>query len=95
VDQVLPKAGAAHYKAWRQSVLKRLQAFYLMKMEEDDWLGPALPPQAFDPDVPYTPEHAPELLRRLLKGVDPSANPFLVQPGELVKLGFEGKPYSY
>lgn len=93
VEQITNKSSA--FKEWRRFAIKRLQDHYCIKMEDEDLLGPPVPRQVLDPDFEYEPEMAPGLIKTFLESLDYSANPFLVPPNELKKLGFEGKAYSF
>jgi hypothetical protein len=88
------------FHSWRDWCLDRLTGFYPAPDPFQDIYGEIsesvrVPREAFDPDYPFRPEETPRLLDRLLRSVDPMANPFLRAPKELVEDGFEGVPYTY
>lgn len=90
-EHVLSKP--APFKAWRKVIIDRLDRFHGYNPE--DRTGLPVPREVLDPDYDYDPKGDAELIRAFLKGLDPSKNPFLVAPDEMIKAGFQGKPYSY
>jgi hypothetical protein len=97
---VLPRSDA--FDPWLAVCLERLEAFYPAPAEDDaDWFEPelshGLPPpiELFDPDWPFDPRQADELIDRFLRGLNPEANEFLATRAELTDLRFDGVTYRY
>jgi hypothetical protein len=93
VEQIVGKGDP--FKSWRRNVIGRLTKFYGSDADEPSWLGPPVPREALDLNVKFEPSMAPPMLSRFLAGLDPASNPFLTPAKEMVKLGFEGTPYTY
>ena len=92
--EVVPNKEAL--KNWRRFVIRRLAA--LRKKEprnKTKRLGLPVPREVLDPNFDYQPAMAPELISSFLQKLDYASNPFLFSPEEMVKLGFEGTPYTY
>ena len=80
--------------------MERLGKFYVAPDPLQDLFGEAesrmvVPPQAFDPDVDFDINQAPELADQFLRSVDYRHNPLLFKPEQIIKNGFEGIPYRY
>jgi hypothetical protein len=86
---VLPAADM--FKEWRRAVVERLTNLY--PRDKDSPIGPPIPREALDPQYPYEPALANDLLRKFINQLDPAGNPFLRAPQEMKDLGFEGTPY--
>jgi hypothetical protein len=56
--------------------------------------GEPLPPEILDPEHDYHPRERAHLVERFLARLDPSTNPFLRTPEEMLALGFVGRPYG-
>lgn len=80
------------FKEWRRSALGRLSTFYPRDMQ--NVLGAVLPRQVLDPDFPYKPEKAAEMVAAFIEGLNPLRNPYLRPASEMLDLGFQGTPYS-
>jgi hypothetical protein len=80
------------FENWLKGVLGRFAEAYPRKQPNP--LGPPIPRQALQPNFESNAEESAELLRQFLSGLNPSANPYLRQPDEMIKLGFAGTPYS-
>src|SRR5262245_3159095 len=79
------------FKVWRRFVVDRLTRLH--PKQQKDRLGTPVPREALDPNFDYNPDVAPELLRRFLKNLNPSQNPYLSSPEEMIADGFVGTPY--
>lgn len=80
------------FKDWRRFAIRRLVATY--PQNKDDLLGEPVPREITDPDFEYKPEMAKDLLGSFLEKIDPSENPYLSAPKEMLEAGFKGTPYS-
>ncbi len=87
---VLPDAN--RFKEWRRSTIERLAELH--PRDKGAPLGPPIPREALDPDYPYEPGLANDLLAQFLPRLDPANNPFLHSADEMRQLGFQGTPYS-
>lgn len=88
------------FAEWRQRVTERLNQFYQAPNPILDLYGETesrmvVPPQIFDPDLPFDPSQAPPLADAFLRSADFRSNPRLVAPEQLRREGFEGTPYRY
>lgn len=80
------------FKAWRRSVLERLAKDHPPTKKSPD--GVPVPREAIDPEFPYKPEMAGELVAKFLATLDFKANPYLQTPEEMKNAGFSGTPYK-
>jgi hypothetical protein len=81
------------FKDWRRFAIQRLAKLY--PADAQDRLGPPVPREVLDPDIKYDPAMAPALIDTYLRGLDPSLNPFLAKPADMLAAGFTGTPYTY
>jgi len=81
------------FKNWRRFAIQRLDKLY--PSTEQDLLGRPVPREALNPDIKYDPATASALIDTYLRGLDPSLNPFLAKPADMVVAGFTGTPYTY
>lgn len=81
------------YQNWFEVVLKRFEK--ISPQQPENKMGDVIPREALDPSFAFKAEAAPQLIRNFLSGLDYEANPFLSHPEEMVRQGFEGKPYVY
>jgi hypothetical protein len=81
------------FRTWRERIVARLESLY--PRDEDHPEGPVVPRQALDPDFDFHPDQTPELIRRFLAGISPTANSFLSPPDAMRVMGFHGTPYRY
>jgi hypothetical protein len=79
------------FDAWLKATLQRSQHLY--PFNEHDITGPPVPRQAMDPTLNFTTEQTPQLLADYLQNLDPTTNPYLRTPDELLATGFNGTPY--
>jgi len=97
---VLPETDA--FEAWLEACITRLEQTHPKDREQEDiWgdgppFGRPVPREALDPERPYDPETAPELLDRFLQGLLQEENRFLAEPSDVSDApGFDGTPYRY
>ncbi len=80
------------FKEWRRFAVERLARNHPQTKKNLD--GDPVPREALDPDFPYKPEMASELVGKFLAKLDYKANPYLQTPQEMKQAGFEGTPYQ-
>lgn len=80
------------FEDWFQSGLKRLAKLY--PFDKADKRGVPIPREALDPEFPYKPALANDLLREFLRNLEPKGNPYLRSANDMAKQGFKGKPYT-
>jgi hypothetical protein len=81
------------FKDWRRFAVGQLTKLYAA--DKTNVLGAPVPREALDPDTQFDPAAAPAQLDRFLRGLDPTGNPFLATPDEMIAAGFTGTPYTY
>ena len=99
---VLPEDSA--FKGWLGACTERLNRLYpqltddifadLFSEQQEKRRGPLVAREALDPDYPYTPDMAVPLLSNYLQTVDHGSNPLLYSSEKMLRLGFEGIPYT-
>ena len=98
-ERVLPAAG--EFLQWREGCLRRLQQHFPEPVENQDIvfsdeydMGPWVPREAFDLTREFHPAQTRTYLERFLRTLDPSANPFLHTPEEMLAFpDFGDTPY--
>jgi hypothetical protein len=81
------------FEPWLTESLRRCNQFYPdtgVPIPEQ----PAVPRELFDPQFTLQDGAAQALLDRYVETLDPSGNPYLRSPAEMLELGFTGTPYN-
>ena len=90
-EHILPDCTA--YLAWRDSVLDRLEKLYPLDSEETR--GDVVPREVFDLSIGFDPDMCEILINQFLRKLDPSDNPILNTPEEMLNLRFDGEPFVF
>jgi hypothetical protein len=98
-EHVLPRSD--EFAKWFEACVIRFEKLHPKIDDDDIWeegppFGTPVPREALDPGVPYDSHAAAALLDRFLRTLNPSQNPFLVEPSDVRDApGFKGAPYQY
>jgi hypothetical protein len=82
------------FETWWRTVLQRLVETHPSSEEGPNDIGLPIPRIALDPTITYTPQDDHQHLTAFLATLDPSSNPFLASPEEMIEAGFDGTPYQ-
>jgi hypothetical protein len=82
----------AVFDSWLKLVLERLTGHY-PRLEGEE-IGSPPPRESLDPGFDFRPDMDQQLLGRFLRGLDYTQNPYLRSPEQMLRLGFEGTPYT-
>lgn len=81
------------FAIWRDQVVTRLEQLYPHKKR--DPMGDVVPREALDPTVDFRPEATESLVKRYLRGLDPTRNRVLATPEFMQVREFPGTPYEF
>jgi hypothetical protein len=96
---VLPRSD--EFERWFEACVLRFEQHHPWVEDDDIWeegppFGAPVPRESLDPNFPYDPLGAPDLLDRFLRSLIPARNPFLTDPEDVGETpGFQGSPYRY
>lgn len=91
--------GAWAFDTWLEAVLLRLEALNAAvrgvpsDVFGDTFEGAHVSRQLFDTELSFDPLTVEKQVDSFLRGLVPSANPFLREADEMISLGFQGTPY--
>ncbi|KQP22420.1 hypothetical protein [Pseudorhodoferax sp. Leaf267] len=99
-EHVLPDTRA--FRRWQESCLVRLHRVCQAPppsaqdlFDHDARDGDPVPRELYDPNRPYDPGQATQLIARFLEPLEDSDNYFLGTPEEMLDAGFVGVPYRW